>query len=816
MKTLKCLVIGLTLGLSSLGSNPTAAQQSTVTIHRDAQGIAHVFATEAEAAWYGFGLSQFRDLPVTTMRNLVVASAEAALYLGPGHDTGNGMGLNVSLDLRERLWRIEEIADRQEQVLPEDIERLLTAYAAGLDAGRIEWSGKTAVLANNTAPESFDQATVNRLLSRPIRAKDVLRLGVHVNALVAMNVAHGLAGSDDPKASESTLRRASNSFAIGIEASLENAAMTVADPHLEFESIPEFRSYFGQISQGNRSIAGISFPGFPAIAMGFSDELSWAITSNNPDYVDVWRAPSSGFGKTFLFDGQQKAIIDESVVIDVWDPNTGLITSQTHQRSYAGSHSRPIVRSLQKSGPQGQASPQGEIFYAGSTFDSDHSLWEFFIRLGQAHDTLEALRLFELEAITGYNFLIADRGGNLGYIWSGRLPRRGSPTPGTTWSMVQDGSLSAYQWQDVHPVSELPVEYLARGAAEGAERYKWLQCNCLPDTVRPDTDMDLSGFPSYMVHPDRTPFTWRQLRGRELLGSRSQLSAQDLRDFAIDDLDLWWRSAWPLVKEVADEFVLWKYPNIGQTLELMADWDLATDPTRSEPLISHLVRAAYDEGLRQLVAVGRKPRSLDLFDYPDELPSLAEWQSNDWDENRQVMAAAILRADDLWRSSLNPLMPALEFAASPWTPMPFAGLPHGPAVWGSAHYLHLTPASWATSAAAYPVAGNISMLALGSSRQSGPADSILQGIGILGQVGELINVPLDSGAHNLLQVTLRRSGAEAWFLQVLGPSEVTDDPDRYASAADFAAGTWRRLLLDEFELASTSTDSQVLAAPSFP
>ena len=273
-------------------------QMEAVTIYRDADNWAHVFSTSEIAAYYGFGLAQMRDLPLTTARIFALASGELALHVGPGPAIQGKPNFHVGIDLRTRLWRIAEIANIQKANLPVDIRRLLAAYVAGINEGRLEWLAQAPQLVFNTEPLAYDLATVQRLLSRPVTLDDVLRHGVQINGLTAMNVADAMAESDDPGVKEDPLRTASNSFAVGVQASLENGPMTIADPHLAFEDLGQLRTYFAQISGGGASVAGISFPGFPAIAMGFNDKLSWAITSNNPDFVDVWKTSTAGPPRT--------------------------------------------------------------------------------------------------------------------------------------------------------------------------------------------------------------------------------------------------------------------------------------------------------------------------------------------------------------------------------------------------------------------------------------------------------------------------------------------------------------------------------------
>ena len=557
-----------------------------VTVHRDTADVPHIFGSTDAAAFYAFGRSQMSDLPVTTALNLASAAGESALYLGAG--PGDGPGFYIDADLETLHWRIPAIASQQLAQLDSSTFRRLRAYVAGVNRARNDWLLDLSPLVLNTEPVNLDLSQLQSLLGRSVSVHDVLCHGLQMNGGPSMIAARDLAENYIP---EDLLKTASNGWLIGSGASSSGNPITLADPHIGFETSPRYRAYFAQIKGTNHHACGISFPGWPCITIGFNDAISWVMTSNNPDILDVWEVDLEPGGQHYLLDGIPTPMIRMPLNVSYLNGNGGVSVYQ-EWRSYAGSVEYPV---LDESNDNGVT----RVRFARASFTTGPSIFEFFLKLGDATTLPEAFQAMQLNAVTYSNFLVADTNGAMGYIWNGRIPRRGEATPGTTWAEVQDGSSSAYRWLGFHSTNELPSEVISgqQSANLAISDQIWINNNVRADLVRPGTSLDLSNFPEYMVHAAQTQTNFRQLRAVELLRDPGvPISTAENEIISTDQRDNWTVAMMPLIETAAARYGLHASPDVRDLFVKLRAWD--GDATRdSEVAVYALLDPSLVRGL---------------------------------------------------------------------------------------------------------------------------------------------------------------------------------------------------------------------------
>lgn len=785
---LAIFLIPITTIVAQTGGNSVAPTEPS-TVYLDNQFAPHIFANTDRAAFYAFGRTQMNDLPVSVSYNFALGAGKLSSIFGEGVPLPDGRFLHIKLDTQALQWRLRQRAFLQAASLPTDIRDMLIAYTAGVNESRLNWLQNINTLVLNTEPYSLDLPTLTRLLSRPITFEDVMTYGVYFMAQEGIGSNDTLAFADDPNATEVHLKTASNSYAIGPAASTTERAMLLGDPHLPFQKLTVLRTYFCQIHGGTYRMCGLSLPALPCIGTGFNSDFGWAITSNNPDQFDVWKAKANSAGTSLNVGGNTVPIFRQSKTIDVFDFNTNQVVPQTVTLSYAGDLDTPILREV-VTGPSPTPSPNTirTIWYAKTAISPDKSPWEFLISLGRAKSIEESKQVFTMN-LGGGNYLMADSSGDLGYLYSGRVPIRKNPTPGTTWANVQNGNTAENQWFGIHPVKDLPWEQLSKSNTTTYEDEKWIQCNSAADLVRPNTTMNLDDYPEYMVHQKTTDESWRQRWGRGLLDGKKRLSSAELREISTDIQDIWYIAMKPYIKEVIREFVLEKYPAVVQMMDTLDAWDNVARVTDTEPMYTHMIYT-YFFGLQKKAEEKSSGGQYENFDYPDEIPSMEDWYNSEWDNTRGNLAASIIKAATTYNTLINTVLPLVTFPTSPWTPDPWDGYSTTIPEWGTAHYITLTPNSSPSDVALYPVGGTFSQYTLGSELVSNIEDTIIEETGILGQYGGLISYPIDSGSHTLFQVTFGDE-MEAFYLEAIGPTELADDPRRYVNAPNFANRIYR-------------------------
>ena len=744
------------------------------------------FSEPSGLAFYGFGRRQARDFPVTTFMNLVGARGRLASIFGDGG--GDGKGAYVSADRRTLEWDIEAIAVAQLAELPAAHKALLERFVDGLNDERVLLAARPDRLDDNTAPLAFPEATILRLLARPVELVDVLCLGIHINGSAAMETARSLA-ADGARGSRAAVQASySNSWSIAGAHTASGKPMIFADPHTPIEGVSIMRSYFAKIAGGDFDVAGISIPGTPCILIGFNASVAWTHTTNVPDCVDVWKAPLEADGASFKMDGRRIEIESLQRSIDVFDAATGTVVSETREIAFAGGRGFPVLRR------GADAAGVESIWFAAGSFTSGPSIWRQFIDLNLASSVAEAMGALTHRALLWGNFLFVDGAGNRGYVASGRVPIRGEPAPGTTWLDVQDGSRALYRWRGLHAFADMPIEYVPADAAAAFDRADavWINCNVSPQRTRALPEIDPARHPDYMTYDSLVEDSYRQVRAVELLRNHQGVYDRNvLERVAVDAENNWMRLVRPLLFAAASEARLFADPVAREALARLARWDLLARAEADEPVLAEILRGVFRVHLDEARRLGLQV-PVESFDQPTAVPSPADFRFDPaWAVTRRALAAALRSAAVIELGLINPVLTEISFGPSAWTPAPFAALACDRPAWGTVLYLNLTAPGTPGDVAIYPLSGGpMCMMAFGAGDDAHSAAFIDPASEIFGKSGPFFSMPVVVGSHSMLIVEMT-DPPTAHFLEAAGPTEIADDARRYRGAADFSIGRFR-------------------------
>ena len=219
----------------------------------------------------------------------------------------------------------------------------LTAFADGLDAGRMSRLTPSATFDNRTMPINFSDEASRRLISTPITVADIVRYGVYFANLSIATAAVAEARGEDPDLGVVT---GSNAWLVGTGASSSGNILALTDPHVGIESL-SFRSYFAQVDSPGYKFSGWAPVGFPFFAGGFSDAISMGPTANIARPFQVWSADTAADGLSYMLDGVSTPITRCTVNIEYWDgtPTTPTSTYPTMPVDIAWAiRTRAVVR----------------------------------------------------------------------------------------------------------------------------------------------------------------------------------------------------------------------------------------------------------------------------------------------------------------------------------------------------------------------------------------------------------------------------------------------------------------------------------------
>ena len=418
-KSLRSLVLPLLL-LSLTAASPAEiarwkAQARDITIIRDDWGIAHIRgATDADAV-FGMMYAQAEDdFPrieanyLTALGRRAEADGEAAIWS----------------DLRARLYVSEPELRAYYAQSPERMQRLMDAWAAGLNyylATHPKVQPRVIKRFEPWMALSFTEGSIGGDIEQiDLRLLEAFYSGRRTLAA---------AGPDQEP-------RGSNGIAIAPALTRDRKALLLINPHTSFF----FRSEQQVTSDEGLNVYGASTWGQFFIYQGFNERAGWMHTSSGVDVIDEFAETIEGSGKArcYRYGNGCRPLTLRPVTIRyrTKDGRVGTRSFVTYR-----THHGPIVRA------------EGDRWIAFSMMNRPvEALQQSFLRT-RATDFESFMNVAQLKANSSNNTIYADAAGTIAYLHPQFVPRRDNRFD---YTKPVDGSLPATEWGSLHALGELP------------------------------------------------------------------------------------------------------------------------------------------------------------------------------------------------------------------------------------------------------------------------------------------------------------------------------------------------------------------------
>jgi penicillin amidase len=230
----------------------------------------------------------------------------------------------------------------------------------------------------------------------------------------------------------------SNNWVIGGARTASGKPLLVNDPHLG-NRIPSIW-YLAHMQGGAINSIGATFPGLPAVVIGYNERIAWGVTNTGPDVQDLYieRIDAQNYVE---YNGKREPVtlIDETINVKDAEPVTLTVRITRHG---------PIISDV--------TSGTGEtLAFRWTSLDEEDATIRAFLNINRAHNWEEFTTALRDYKAPMQNFVYADVEGNIGYYAPGALPirRNGNgrlPVPGWT---------DEYEWAGYVPFEELPHVY---------------------------------------------------------------------------------------------------------------------------------------------------------------------------------------------------------------------------------------------------------------------------------------------------------------------------------------------------------------------
>ncbi|MDB4927163.1 penicillin acylase family protein [Mucilaginibacter sp.] len=269
----------------------------------------------------------------------------------------------------------------------------------------------------------------------------------------------------------------SNGFALSPSKTASGHAILYINPHVPFY----FRDEVQLVSKEGLNVYGAVTWGQFFVYQGFNPHCGWMHTSSNADVGDLYAEKvTKKDGKWYYeYNGAQKPVTERQLTINVKEGDK--ITQRTITSYYT--HHGPVL-----------GSRNGKWLALKADNRSYKALLESWL-ITKANTFTEYKKAMDLLHNATNNTVYADDQGNIAFWYGNFMPKRDAKLD---WTQPVDGSITATEWQGLHPLNEIVHVY---NPATG-----WIEnCNSTPFTSSGKSSPDKTKYPAYMA-PDGQNF----------------------------------------------------------------------------------------------------------------------------------------------------------------------------------------------------------------------------------------------------------------------------------------------------------------------
>ncbi|KCZ87235.1 acylase [Hyphomonas jannaschiana] len=482
----------------------------------DTYGVPHIYGTDAETVFYGYGYAQANSHANTIFRLYGEARGKGAEYWGAAYEDTTKWLIMNGVPERAQVWY-----DAQDP----EFRRNLDAFADGMNAYAEAY------------PEAIDE-DVKMVL--PITGVDVVAHAHRLMNFVYVASPNRTIGEGDPPELE---KQGSNTWAVAPSKTASGNAMLLQNPHLPW-SMPFFIYYEAHLVGPDFEVYGATQVGLPVIRFAFNQQMGISNTVNGMVGATTYELTLRDNG--YLFDGKvlpfdvretsYKLLQDDGTYLDV--PVT--IRSTVHGPVFERPDGKFValrVAGLDRPGMLNQ-------YFDMVTSDS----------YDEFHEAISRLQ------VPTFNISYADRDGHIEYIFNGMAPRR---TSGDIdfWKGLVPGDTSEYLWTEIHDFEDLPrVTDPESGFIQNSNDPPWEAT--LPVPYKPED------YPSYFA--PRTPLSMRAQNSLKMMTEHDNISFDEFVDLKLSAQALMADRVLPdlLAAASGDD-----NPDMQEAVELLSGWD---------------------------------------------------------------------------------------------------------------------------------------------------------------------------------------------------------------------------------------------------
>jgi len=569
---------------------------------RDVDGVPHIFAANAEDAYFALGYVHAQDRLWQMEINRRAGSGTLSEILGVD-----------ALD-DDRLIRtvgVRRAAEQDLQDLDAKTQRILRSYAAGVNARldsapvlpfEFQWFGFRAtrwvpadsltwlkMMAWNLSGNWWEEL-LNLKLSRRLTSQQIAELlppypGDEAHVLPDLNALYGAAPASavSPPASARGLPRArrllgSNNWVVSGSRTTTGKPLLANDPHTRL-SAPALW-YLAHLHAPGLNVIGATLPGVPGVFLGRNERVAWSFTNTGPDTQDLYverLVPGDSLRYATPLGAKPFELIPETIRIKG--------RQDEHLNVRISRHGPVLSDAVPEAADLAPPGTALALRWVGS-MPGDLTL-QFMVHAATARNGAEVLNAARYLHTPQQNLVYADMDGAIGFVAAGRVPvrKRNNPLLGLAPAPGWD---ERYDWDGLIPFEELPHDL---NPVSGK-------------IVTANQKVTPPGYPHWITSGWFPPY--RADRINEML---DQTPRHDVDSFAAIQADV----KNPVAEQLLPWLLQWEPDREDERIVVgqLRSWDRRMTTGSSEALI-------FAEWIRQLDAVLLKDRLGELYDWIDD------------------------------------------------------------------------------------------------------------------------------------------------------------------------------------------------------
>lgn len=420
---LGCLVLA---GCQENSSEPDPARHYDVTLTYTEQGVPHIKANDYASLGFGAGYAHAEENLCTLSEQIMKLRGEKSRWLGAGEQQRNLLS-----DVGYRALDLPAQAAALYGKLAPDARDLVEGYVAGFNHS----------LAGRTSPADYPSPCRGAEWVEPITPVQLLAYHLDLAQLASGRSFISAMASAQPPATAGAQGRAalpapaldpvslltsegigSNGWALGADRSSNVNSLLLGNPHFPWDGELRFFEQHLQIP-GKLNVTGATMMGFPAILIGFNEQLGWTHTVSQSKRFTLYQLTLDPANPLrYRYGDQWREMSQKEITVQVRQADGSL---QPHVQTLYASHFGPMVNLASLSPTLGWTSSSAVSFRDANA--GNYKMLEQWLAMARAQSTpafFEALA--EHQGVPWVNTLLIDKRGQASYVDATQVPRLGA------------------------------------------------------------------------------------------------------------------------------------------------------------------------------------------------------------------------------------------------------------------------------------------------------------------------------------------------------------------------------------------------------